>query len=468
MGRIQPIILAGGDGSRLWPVSRQTYPKQFLGLAGGKSLVAETFLRISRLANIFPPYVVVGEEHRFIVKSQLDELDLQLGYEILIEPLGRDTGAAICGCVAYSIKTRGEEVPLLFLPADHVIANPEVLYEGVYRGLELVGRDRIVTFGVEPKGPETGYGYIRKGTGHEVRAFVEKPAYEQACAYLASGEYCWNSGIFFFTGKTFVQEALCHIPEMYKDMELAIENGAQDGEFFRFDSESMFEVENSSIDYALIERSSVVSVIELDLQWVDVGSWKALWQIIERDFSGNVCRGDVVAHETNDSIVIAEERLVTTVGIKDTIVVETPDAVLVASMKCAQSVRQVVEHLRFSERREFKHHHTTYRPWGSVRMLESQERYRINKLHITPEAGISLQKHFNRFEHWVVVSGVARVTKGEETFLLHEDESCDIPMGVVHRLENPGKTVLIVIETQIGSYLGEDDIERLDENRDES
>ncbi len=463
MDKVQPIVLAGGSGSRLWPVSRETYPKQLLDLTGNKSLLQTTMQRVAGLPECFPPLVVVGEEHRYITKSQIDELGVIDDYAILLEPLGRSTGPAICGAVEYARQQRGDDCILLVLPSDHLIGKLDNFYQAVQDAVKFAADGHIVTFGIDPLHPETGYGYIEGGEDGRVRAFIEKPGFEQAKEFLASGNYYWNSGIFAFTPAVFHEEMEKYAPAMLASMIASINNGHIEGDFFRFDAESMRDVADLSIDYILMEKTTTAAVVHADLDWVDIGSWQALWQVLEADNKGNVCRGDVLLENTKNSLIMAEDRMVAAIGIKDTVVVETADAVLVSTMSAVQDVKKIVQHLKKSERHEFYLHNTVYRPWGWYTTLESQERYKIKRIRVNPSAGMSLQKHYHRYEHWVVVSGTAKITNGKDVFLLYENQSSYIPAGVIHRLENPGTIPLEIIEIQIGSYLGEDDIIRYDD-----
>ncbi len=459
---MQPIILAGGSGSRLWPVSRETYPKQLLDITGDTSLLQTTIQRVAGLSDIFSPLIVVGEEHRYITKNQIDELGLFNDYTILLEPLGRSTAPAVCGAVEYARLQRGNDCVLLILPSDHLIGIPEKFYQVVEEAAQLATDGYIVTFGIEPLRPETGYGYIEEGEDKRVLSFKEKPGVKQAEEYLTSGNYYWNSGMFAFTPAVFQQEMRLHAPAMHESMNAAISNGNIEGDFFRFDPVSMEDVEDSSIDYTLMEKTAVAAVVHADMDWVDIGSWQALWQVLEGDKKGNVHRGDVIMEDTENCLILAEDRLVTAIGLENTVVVETPDAVMVSAMSAVQGVKKIVKHLKTTERHEFRFHNTVHRPWGSFTTLESQERYKIKIIKINPSSGMSLQKHYHRYEHWVVVNGTAKITNGKEVFLLHENQSSYIPAGVIHRLENPGTIPLEIIEVQIGSYLGDDDIIRYD------
>jgi mannose-1-phosphate guanylyltransferase/mannose-6-phosphate isomerase len=462
MGKIQPIILAGGTGSRLWPLSRELYPKQLLRLTNHTSLLQTTLLRIHELPDVLPPVIVVGEDHRFITQSQVEELDSFEEYSILLEPVGKNTAPAICGAAEFC-RQQGEDVVLLVLPADHVMMNADKFEEAVLQAAELALGGAIVTFGIKPTGPETGYGYIEQGEENRVMSFKEKPDLAVAVEYLAKGNYFWNSGMFAFTIKTFTEEMEKFAPEMLASMAASVEKGTRDGCFYRFDKSAMSKCPSDSIDYALMEKTSIAAVVAADLGWSDIGSWQALWNVLEKDGEGNVSRGDVLLEDTKNCLIKSENKLVATVGMEDTLVVETADAILVAPLSRSQDVKKVVNRLKKEKRKEFSLHTTVYRPWGSYTVLEEQPRFQIKRITVIPGAKLSLQMHHHRHEHWVVVSGTARITNGDEEILLHENQSTYIPAGTTHRLENPGVISLELIEVQNGSYLGEDDIVRFDD-----
>lgn len=464
MAILQPVILAGGTGSRLWPLSRELYPKQLLNLVGDHSLLQATFTRVIGLPGVATPILVIGEEHRFIAKAQVDALDCRQEVPILLEPMGRNTAPAICAAAYFSQKMHDQPVVLLVLPADHLVRKAEAFAQAVAEAVALAEQGRLVTFGVQPTCPETGYGYIRKGEGNSVRSFVEKPDLETAKAYLASGEYFWNSGMFAFRNDTVIQQMTDLCPEICASMEQAVANGVSDGTFFRLQGVSMASSPSDSIDYALLEKSNQVAVVPVDLGWSDIGSWQALWEVSDKDQDGNVASGDVILEGVENSLIRSEHSLVAAVGLVDTMVIETADAVLVAPMSRAQDVKKVVDRLKRDKRDHYKVHQTVFRPWGSYTILEEQEKFKIKRITVLPKVKLSLQMHHHRSEHWVVVKGTARVTCGERVFLVMENQSTYIPCGETHRLENPGVIPLELIEVQNGSYLGEDDIVRFDDD----
>jgi len=461
VAKIQPIILAGGTGSRLWPLSRELYPKQLLQLTDDLSLLQTTLARVDRLVDTLPPIVVVGDKHRFITLSQMEELGGFEDASILLEPIGRNTAPAICAAAEYC--SFGEDVILLVLPADHVVMHADKFVDAVARAAELAEKGAVVTFGIRPKSPETGYGYIEIGEGDRVASFKEKPVLAVAKEYLAQGNYLWNSGMFAFSVQTFKKEMESFAPEMVACMKDAVEHGAVDGKFFRLEKTAMEKCPADSLDYALMEKTSAAAVVAADIGWSDIGSWQALWDVLEKDDSGNVTQGDVLLEDTRNCLIKSENMLVAAVGMEDTLVVETADAVLVAPLSRSQDVKKVVTRLKKDGRKEFSLHRTVYRPWGSYTVLEELPRFQIKRIAVNPGAKLSLQLHHHRHEHWVVVTGTAKVVNGDNEILLYENQSTYIPAGTRHRLENPGVIALELIEVQIGSYLGEDDIVRLED-----
>ena len=461
--KIQPVILAGGTGSRLWPLSRELYPKQLLRLTEETSLLQTTMLRVAALPDVLPPLIVVGEEHRFITRTQIEELKVVSDFSILLEPIGRNTGPAICGAAEFCYQHGQAEVILLVLPADHIVRDHAAFELAVRQAAQLAEAGDIVTFGIKPLHPETGYGYIEQGEGYKVASFKEKPNLALAQEYVSSGRYYWNSGMFAFSVATFRAEMQNFAPEMLGCMAAAVGAGVRDGNFFRFDPTEMQRCPSDSIDYVLLEKTARATVVAADLGWSDIGSWQALWQVLDKDANGNVCQGDVFLADTHNSLVRAEDRLVAAVGMEDVMIVETSDSILVAPLSRSQDVKKVVTYLKEKKRKEYSCHRTVYRPWGSYTVLEEQARYQMKRITVKPGAKLSLQMHHHRYEHWVVVKGTARVTNGDAVILLHENQSTYIPVGTVHRLENPGVIELELIEVQIGPYLGEDDIVRFDD-----
>lgn len=461
--KIQPIILAGGTGSRLWPLSREMYPKQLLRLTDQRSLLQATLLRSSALPEVLPPVVVVGEEHRFLTLSQIEQLGVFAQYTILLESSGRNTAPAICGAVEYCRTNLDRDALLLVMPADHIILDSDGFRQAVAEAAEVAGRGSLVTFGIRPNHPETGYGYIERGDGHEVVSFKEKPDLATAHEYVRSGRYFWNSGMFLFAAEVFLMEMRLHAPAIVEAMTAAVTDGHDDDRFFRFSPAAMTRCPSDSIDYALMEKTDRRAMVAVDFGWSDIGSWQALWQVMGKDAAGNVCEGDVLLEDTRNCLVHSENILVAAVGMEDTLIVQTADAVLIAPLSRSQEVKKVVERLKAGQRKEYKFHNTVHRPWGSYTVLEEHDRYQMKRINVHPKAKLSLQMHHHRYEHWVVVKGTAKVTNGDKVMLIHENESTYIPAGTVHRLENPGVIELELIEVQIGPYLGEDDIVRFED-----
>ncbi len=462
--KIQPIILAGGVGSRLWPLSRKLYPKQLLQLTSDRSLLQTTLVRVAAIPEVLPPILVVGDDHRFITRSQVEETCLFEDYEILLEPVGRNTAPAIYGAARFA-QTKGEEdVVLLVLPADHLIVNKDSFVEAVERAVKLAAVGNVVTFGIQPTHAETGYGYIEQGEGDSVASFKEKPELAVAEEYVKAGNYFWNSGMFVFRADTYVSEMVEHAPDIARAMEKAVTAGERDYEFFRFEREAMTACPADSVDYALLEKTDKAAVVPVaDLGWSDIGSWQALWEVSDKDEAGNVTDGAVLLQESRNCLVRAETCLVSAIGMEDTLIVETGDAVLVMPLSRSQDVKKLVSVLKEQKRNEYVCHRTVYRPWGNYTVLEEQPRYQMKRIVVNPGAKLSLQMHHHRHEHWVVVKGTARIVNGDREFLLFEDQSTYIPAGNQHRMENPGTIPLELIEVQIGSYLGEDDIVRFDD-----
>jgi mannose-1-phosphate guanylyltransferase/mannose-6-phosphate isomerase len=415
------------------------------------------------IPDVLPPVVVVGESHRFITLNQVKQLDLPVQIDLILEPLGRNTAPAICAASIFCQQKHGDVI-LLVLPADHIIRRREAFEEAVLQAVQLADQGRIVTFGITPQNPETGYGYIEKGEGNDVKRFVEKPDLRTAEEYLKSGNFYWNSGMFAFSSEVFGAEMEKHCPEIVSSMQESIDLGQSDAPFFRLNSKSMSVCPDDSIDYALMEKSDKVTVVPADIGWSDIGSWKALWDVSSKDEMENVLSGDVVTEDVKGSLIRSENRLVAAVGVEDLLISETADAVLVAPLSRSQDVKKIVSQLKSSEREEHILHRTVYRPWGSFTILEEQPAFKIKRITVNPGVKLSLQMHHHRSEHWVVVKGTAKVTCGENEYLVMENQSTYIPCGEKHRLENPGIIPLELIEVQNGSYLGEDDIIRFDDD----
>ena len=468
--KIYPVVLSGGAGTRLWPLSRAVLPKQLLPLVSDKTMLQDTILRVAGWPEMMAPLIVCGNEHRFLVAEQLREIDVKpLG--ILLEHVGRNTAPAVAAAANYLAAIDPDAV-MLVLPADHVIENEAAFAAAVATAATLVAGGALATFGIVPQAPETGYGYIRGGApvggapgGYQVDRFVEKPDHATAQGFIDAGGYYWNSGMFLFSARAYLNELAEHAPAIAAAAEASVRLGYQDLDFCRLDEASFTMCPSDSIDYAVMERTRHAVVVPADIGWSDVGSWSALWDVQKAggDANGNVQRGDVYLDGVSNSLVRASSRIVAVIGVKDLIVVETNDAVLVVHKDHVQRVKQVVEHLKLNERTEHLHHTKVFRPWGHYEGIDAGERFQVKRITVKPGEKLSLQMHHHRAEHWVVVSGTARVTCGEKVSLLSENESTYIPIGMNHRLENPGKLPLHIIEVQSGSYLGEDDIVRFED-----
>ncbi len=462
MSSIQPVILSGGSGTRLWPLSREAYPKQFLPLAGELTMLQATWQRVAPLA-ARGPLVIANEEHRFVAAEQLQQVGAEPA-AIILEPVGRNTAPAIA--VAALEATRdGADALLLVLPSDHVITDEAAFRSAVQAAASAAEAGKLVTFGIVPTGPETGYGYIKAADGQGLRAverFVEKPDLETATGYVASGQYYWNSGMFLFKASRYLQELECFQPAMLAGSRQAWQQARRDADFTRLDKDAFTAVPSDSIDYAVMEKTADAVVIPLDAGWNDVGSWTALRDVSQQDGDGNAHQGDVIAIDCRNTYAYAQ-RLVAMVGLDDVIVVETDDAVLVGKADRMQEVKTVVAQLKAEGRSEATWHRKVYRPWGAYDSIDNGERFQVKRITVKPGGTLSLQMHHHRAEHWIVVSGTAEVTRGSEVILLSENQSTYIPLGVTHRLRNPGKLPLELIEVQSGSYLGEDDIVRFED-----
>ncbi|ACT07674.1 mannose-1-phosphate guanylyltransferase/mannose-6-phosphate isomerase [Dickeya chrysanthemi Ech1591] len=469
MSNIIPVIMAGGSGSRLWPLSRELFPKQFLPLGdGGRySLLQNTLARLQGLPFLATqrPLVICNEDHRFLVAEQLREQQ-QLGSNIILEPVGRNTAPAIALAAHLSVKTDPDSL-LLVLAADHLIKKTGNFHQAIQQALPYAYENKLVTFGIVPTTPETGYGYIKTGAslsdgGFTVDEFVEKPDLATAEHYLKSGDYCWNSGMFLFRAAKYLDELQKNQPDIYELTRVAMARSQRDMDFIRVESRAFMDCPSDSIDYAVMEKTRDAVVIAFDAGWSDVGSWSSLWEVSEKDEQGNVTLGDVIALDSHNNYVSASSSsLVATIGIDDAIIVNTGDALLVAAKDRAQDVKKVVECLKAQNRHQFRDHTESFRPWGKSRNIDAGEHYQVKKLTVRPGQGLSLQQHFHRAEHWIVLSGTARVQVDDNTYFLSENQSTFIQPGAVHTLENPGLIDLVMIEVRSGRYLEEDDIVRL-------
>jgi mannose-1-phosphate guanylyltransferase/mannose-6-phosphate isomerase len=467
---VHPIVLSGGSGTRLWPLSREHYPKQLLALSGGgETMLQATLLRASGLDGLLAPIVVCNEGHRFLVAEQLRQLGADAP-EIILEPAGRNTAPAIALAARAALaRSSVHDAVLLVLPADHVIPDDAAFRRAVAAALPLAAAGRFVTFGIVPQGPETGYGYIVQGSAlegsmaYEIARFVEKPSRPAAEALMAAGGCYWNSGMFLFSAKRYLDALQQYAPDIGEVCGRSWAAAKIDTDFIRPDPTIFATCRSDSIDYAVMEKVAGAAVVPLDAGWSDVGSWSSLHEALERDGSGNALRGDVIAEDTTDTLVLSESRLVATVGLRGHVVVETKDAVLVAPKDRAQDVKAIVARLKAEGRSEHALHREVHRPWGSYDSIEQGPGYQVKRITVKPGASISLQLHHHRSEHWIVVAGRARITRGDEVFDLEPNQSTYIPVGTKHRMENLGTEPLQIIEVQSGSYLGEDDIVRFDD-----
>lgn len=469
---ILPVIMAGGTGSRLWPLSRQQFPKQFLSLDGDSSMLQMTIERLNGL-NHHAPIIICNEEHRFTVAEQLraNEID---NSGILLEPVGKNTAPAVALSAIKAIND-GSDPILLVLAADHVIKDNLAFQQAINQAANAVESGKLVTFGIVPTKPETGYGYIKQGAHFKsdednnsapiflVDDFVEKPSLPVAKQYLDSKAYLWNSGMFMFKASQYLEELKKYRPDILHACELAMNEVAQDLDFIRVNEPAFSLCPSESIDYAVMEHTEEAVVVSMNCGWSDVGSWQSLWEEADKDKNGNVIHGDVMSYDTHGSFIHSHDKLVATIGLSNVAIVETADAVLVANQADVQKVKNIVEQLKMDEREEYKHHRQVHRPWGKYDLIDRGDNFQVKRITVNPKAKLSLQMHRHRAEHWVVVSGSAKVTKGDTVFTLGANESCFIPIGTTHALENPTEQPLEIIEVQSGSYLGEDDIVRYED-----
>jgi mannose-1-phosphate guanylyltransferase/mannose-6-phosphate isomerase len=466
LSKITLVILSGGSGTRLWPLSRKQYPKQYLPLVGDNTMLQETILRLGGLDNLADPIIVCNTDHRFLVAEQCQQIDIKSPV-ILLEPVGRNTAPAIAAAASQALKESNDSV-LLVLSADHVIQDVEAFHQAINIASQQAQAGKLVTFGIVPTNANTGYGYIKSsadsnGGAHKVEVFVEKPDLATAQLYLEQGNYLWNSGMFMFKASTLIDELTTHSPEIVNSVSNAVDNATQDLDFIRLDKQAFESSPSDSIDCALMEKSNNVVVVPLDAQWNDIGSWSALYDIGIKDKNGNVIKGDVVTQDTTNTYINADYHMVATIGVDNLIIVDTPDATFIATQDKVQEVKSIVESLQANGRHEGGIHRKVYRPWGWYDSIESGKHFQVKRLHVNLGAKLSLQMHHKRAEHWVVVSGTASITNGERVFTLNKGESTYIPIGVTHALENKTNEPLEIIEVQSGSYLGEDDIVRFDD-----
>jgi len=467
---LHPVILSGGIGSRLWPLSREHYPKQLLALVGEQTMLQNTVTRLENIPHLAPPIIVCNEDHRFLVAEQLRCINIKPS-AILLEPVGRNTAPAIA-IAALSALEKDPEAVLLVLPADHLIQNVDVFQITVGKALSAAEQNLLVTFGIVPTKPETGYGYIKAGekigetSTYKVAQFVEKPNIETATQYIETGDYFWNSGMFLFKAQRYLDELNNFEPKIFEVCKRAFDKLSLDlnSDFVRVDEELFTSCISKSIDLAVMEKTANAAIMPLEAGWSDIGAWSALWEVSKQDNNGNILQGDIFTEQVRNCYLRSENRLLAAIGIENLIVVETADAVLIAHKDQAQNVKNVVEFLKKTGRSEANLHRKVFRPWGSYETIDNEPRFQVKKIMVNVGASLSLQMHHHRSEHWVIVKGTAKITRGDEQLLLTENQSTYIPLGIKHRLENPGKIPLEIIEIQAGSYLGEDDIIRFEDH----
>lgn len=466
---IIPVIMCGGSGTRLWPLSRSQFPKQFLPLVNDTSMLQDTLARLPSQHQA--PVFICNEDHRFLVAEQVKQTS-NTKATILLEPKGRNTAPAVALAALHALN-ENKDALLLVLAADHVIKETEKFHEAVNVATVAATQGKLVTFGIVPTHAETGYGYIQKGSKqqnsqkgsetYQVAKFVEKPDIDTAQAYLDSGDYLWNSGMFLFKASRYIEELEKFRPDILSACRASMAKVEKDLDFTRPERESFLQCADESIDYAVMEKTEDAIVVPLDAGWSDVGSYSALWEVCQQDAQHNVIKGDVIAHDTSNSYLHSQNKLIATLGVDNLVVIDTPDAVLIANKDKVQNVKEIVNELKAQQRSESTLHREVYRPWGKYDSIDTGERFQVKRITVNPGAKLSVQMHHHRAEHWIIVSGTAKITLGEKTFLLSENQSTHIPIGVVHALENPGKLPLEMIEVQSGSYLGEDDIVRFED-----
>ena len=483
--KIIPVVLSGGSGTRLWPLSRKQYPKQYLPLAEKQTMLQATLQRLKGIENLADPIIICNEEHRFLVAEQLHNIGIKNPI-ILLEPEGKNTAPAVAAAAHYIIKYRDPLSQMLILSADHVIQDILAFHQAIQTASKQAENGKLVTFGITPTTPHTGYGYIKtetpspfQGEGYQptavrgdgdgskavkIEKFKEKPNQKTAEQYLKEGNYLWNSGMFLFQAKHLLKELTIHAQDIVETTQQSIKNATEDLGFIRLEREAFAATTNNSIDYALMEKTDQAVVVQLDACWNDIGSWTALHEIGKKDHNNNVIKGDVFTIDTTNSYIYADHHIIAAIGVENLIIIDTADATLITTKEQAQQVKTIVEQLQQQDRCEEQLHRKVYRPWGWYDTVDKESRFQVKRICVNPGASLSLQKHYHRAEHWIVVSGTAKITNGDKTELLSENQSTYIPIGTLHRLENPGKLPLEIIEVQSGSYLGEDDIERFEDS----